>query len=209
MHCRRASQRHQPASAPCQPDAGRRPQPEHPPADWRRRGQLLVRQQTGIRVDVRRMATAAWYNLSPSATTAISPANGFGRWHPGWLPFAGAADFHGVVHRQFEALTALTPPACATPSPRLAARAGGFSLLTPAHAFPLRLMRPDSVVVPRIALVGDAAHPHPLARVRASTWALATPTPTPAGRTRRRPRRIIAAAPLPAHAPRVWSTPCS
>ena len=43
-------------------------------------------------------------------------------------------------------------------------RLGALRLLTPAAAFPLRLIRVDSVAAPGVALIGDAAHGvHPLA----------------------------------------------
>lgn len=41
---------------------------------------------------------------------------------------------------------------------------GALSLITPAAGFPLRLIRVERLVAPRLALVGDAAHNlHPLA----------------------------------------------
>ncbi|HNE16903.1 MAG TPA: UbiH/UbiF family hydroxylase [Rhodocyclaceae bacterium] len=61
-------------------------------------------------------------------------------------------------------LVALSPEALAV---RVAeatdARLGALETLTPAAAFPLRLMRVERVVQPRLALIGDAAHAiHPL-----------------------------------------------
>lgn len=61
-------------------------------------------------------------------------------------------------------LVALSPDAlCAKVAEAGEHRLGALTPVTPAAAFPLRLMRVDSAVQPRLALIGDAAHAiHPL-----------------------------------------------
>ena len=61
-------------------------------------------------------------------------------------------------------LVALSPEAlCAKVAEAGEHRLGALTPITPTAAFPLRLMRVDSAVQPRLALIGDAAHAiHPL-----------------------------------------------
>ena len=87
-----------------------------------------------------------------------------------WLPLAGdsTANRFSMVwstpdtHAE-ELLTLSAEDLCARVAEAGNTELGALKLLTPAAAFPLRLMRVPRTVSPRLALIGDAAHGiHPL-----------------------------------------------
>jgi ubiquinone biosynthesis UbiH/UbiF/VisC/COQ6 family hydroxylase len=82
-----------------------------------------------------------------------------------WLPLPG--NRLSMVWSTFEPdrLTSLSDAGLADTVARAGNRElGALTTLTPASAFPLRLIRPQGVIARRVALIGDAAHTvHPLA----------------------------------------------
>lgn len=83
-----------------------------------------------------------------------------------WLPLPGerVSMVWSAPEALADELLALSPEALCERVAAAGGRAlGALQPLTPAAAFPLRLMRVDAAVRPRLALIGDAAHAiHPL-----------------------------------------------
>ncbi len=83
-----------------------------------------------------------------------------------WLPLPGnlMSMVWSTPFDHADELVALSPEAlCERVAAAGGHRLGQLDLVTPAAGFPLRLMRPEKTVAPRLALIGDAAHAiHPL-----------------------------------------------
>lgn len=126
-----------------------------------------VRQAMGVRVEV-----SPYHHAGVVANFATErPHDNIARqWFLGdgilaWLPLPDKRISIVWSRRDPEALTSLSPEAlCETVAAAGGYALGALSCLTPAVAFPLRLMRPETVIAERVALAGDAAHTvHPLA----------------------------------------------
>lgn len=132
-------------------------------------GNSWVRAQAGLRVtssDYRQSGVVANFACAlPHRNVARQwfRADGILAWLP--LPGNRISMVWSTHPEHARALLALEPEAlCARVAAAGGDTLGGLRLLTPAAAFPLRLQNAESMVRPRLALVGDAAHlVHPLA----------------------------------------------
>ena len=132
-------------------------------------GTSWTRRQTGLGVttsDYRQMGVVANFAVEkPHGNIARQwfREDGILAWLP--LPENRISIVWSTAPSHAAELLSLTPEALAQKVAQAGnAVLGGLRLLTPAAAFPLRLQNAERMAVPRLALVGDAAHlVHPLA----------------------------------------------
>ena len=133
-------------------------------------GQSWVRQQAGIGARLSR--DYGQWGVVANFSVAEPHGNIARQWFLrdgilAWLPLPGPriSMVWSTPPLHAQALLALEPQAlCETVAKAGRATLGALQLLTPAAGFPLRLQYPTSLIAPRLALIGDAAHSvHPLA----------------------------------------------